>query len=213
MGRTLRFAGVLSALLVAAGLAAAGCSSDCEDTGTCAPGASTSSSSSGGGGGGGEGGAAAAGCVPAEAEAPVGDDCGVFVSSSKGDDQAAGSKATPLATLAAAIASGKTRIYLCAESFKESVELPAGVSLYGGLECTGDWSYAKGKPSEIAGAPNSIALRISGGGEAAVADVDVTAPDATEPGASSIAVLVDTATVEIARAKLAAGKGADGAEL
>ncbi|MBI4699808.1 MAG: PGRS family protein [Deltaproteobacteria bacterium] len=209
MGREMRFVGICGALLVAGGWAAAGCSSDCEDTGTCVPGTSTSSSS--GGGGGGEGGAATAGCVPAEAEGPVGDSCGIFVSS-QGSDDAAGSKAAPLATVAAAIAKKAKRIYLCAESFKESVELLAGVSLYGGLECTGDWSYAKGKPSEIAGAANSIALRISGSGESTVADVNVTAPDATEPGASSIAVLVDTATVEIARAKLVAGKGAEGKE-
>ncbi|MBI4702152.1 MAG: hypothetical protein HY744_13550 [Deltaproteobacteria bacterium] len=53
MRRTIRLAGVFGALLLAAGWAAAGCSSDCEDTGTCAPGASSSSSSGGGGGDGG----------------------------------------------------------------------------------------------------------------------------------------------------------------
>src|SRR5262245_19171435 len=82
---------------------------DCNDLGTCGPydGAGASSSSGPGTGGqsgtGGEGGGGGppAGCIPSEASGPVEDTCGVFVSSSMGDDGNAGSKAKLFKTIKA----------------------------------------------------------------------------------------------------------------
>src|SRR5689334_4542816 len=74
------------------------------------------------------------GCVPSMTTMPVGDECGVFVSSSLGMDANGGSKAAPVQTLAHAleVAAGKP-IYACAEDFAGSVTLSAGVAIYGGL--------------------------------------------------------------------------------
>src|SRR5947207_1822795 len=48
-------------------------------------------------------------CLPSESARPVGDDCGVFVSSSVGDDKNDGTKGTPMKTLAAAVARSAAR--------------------------------------------------------------------------------------------------------
>src|SRR5262249_10607936 len=60
-------------------------------------------------------------CIPREAMDPIGDDCGVFVSSSLGaDGEDRGAKAKPFKTLTAAIAKAKAksmRVYACAETF------------------------------------------------------------------------------------------------
>lgn len=78
------------------------------------------------------GGGTPAGCVPSENADVVGDECGVFVATS-GNDGAPGTKGEPVATLGEAIArageSGR-RVYACAETFEESVEVPAGVTYH-----------------------------------------------------------------------------------
>ncbi len=99
---------------------------DCGYLLNCSSGAS---SSSGGGG-------APSGCVPSDSMSPVGDGCGVFVSSSMGADAGAGTKAAPVKTLAAAITQAKGgRVYACAEAFTEAVTLVEGVTIFGGLDC------------------------------------------------------------------------------
>jgi hypothetical protein len=154
-------------------------------------------------------------CVPSAAQTPVGDDCGVFVSA-KGNNTASGTKAEPVKSIAKAIelaGKGTGRVYACAEELAGAVTLPGGVELYGGLDCGAGWAYAgESKPTRITAPAGQIALTLmKGSGTTRLEDVHVTAANATAPGASSIAVIADGATVELTRCTLEAGAGADGA--
>ncbi len=192
-----------AASILFSALLAPGCSDDFEPDPT-----GTTSSSSGTAGG------TPAGCVPADEAAPVDDKCGVFVSASKGNDgDADGSKAKPYATIGAALATNTNNIYLCGEKLTaETISVAAGKSLYGALSCATDWSYDAAKKSELTGLANSPAVTVSGDGKTNLADLAITAPAATDPGASSIALLASAATVDIVRTDLTAGAGAPGAD-
>ncbi|WP_437648197.1 PGRS family protein [Sorangium sp. So ce362] len=166
--------------------------------------------------GGGAGGGTPEECVPSEAKASVSDSCGVFVSAS-GNDDGAGTKAEPVKTLSKAIALAakqESAVYACAEEFKEAAEIPAGVSIFGGLDCANGWRWdGEEKKTTVAPTEEAIALKVMRGeGTARIEDVSVRAADAQEAGASSIAVLVDGAEAELVRCELIAGNGADGAE-
>ncbi|WP_437288820.1 PGRS family protein [Sorangium sp. So ce406] len=156
------------------------------------------------------------GCVPSEIDGAVDDTCGVFVASTGNDDNA-GTRAEPVATLAEALrraADKGTGAYACAETFKEAVEVPVGIELFGGLDCANGWRWI-GETAKTVVAPGEepIALKVTRGeGTARIEDVSVHAADAQAPGASSIAVLVDGAEAELVRCELIAGNGADGAE-
>ncbi len=172
----------------------------------------------GGSGAGGSAGGTPAGCVPSENAGAVADACGVFVSSGRGDDTGAGTKGAPLATLGAALAraeeSGARRVYACAESFGEAVEVPAGMAIYGGLDCANGWVWiGETTKTVVEAGPDAIALRLSSGeGTTRIEDVAARAADATVAGGSSIAVLVDGANAELVRCELTAGSGAEGAK-
>ncbi|WP_437307793.1 PGRS family protein [Sorangium sp. So ce388] len=169
----------------------------------------------------GSGGGTPSSCVPSENAEAVGDACGVFVSVS-GSDEGAGTKAEPVKTLSEAIARAEEQgsaVYACAEEFKEAAEVPAGVSIFGGLECANGWRWmgetAKTvvAPGEAASGEEAIALKVKRGeGMARIEDVSVNAADGAAPGGSSIAVLVDGAEAELVRCELVARNGADGAE-
>ena len=178
---------------------------DCELTQQCAP----------PGGSGGSGGSTPAACMPSEAGGPVGDECGVFVGGAAASDENAGSKAAPVATLGAAIAmaGGKGgRVYACNEEFGEAIEVPAGVEIYGGLDCAGEWKYVEGQKTTIAPAADQVPVTLLGGEGARIEDVAATAADAATPGGSSIAVIAqEGAVVELLRCELRAGAGAAGA--
>jgi len=144
--------------------------------------------------------------------------CGVFVSSTLGSDDNPGTLERPVRTISRAVAlaeAGAQRVYACAEAFHEPVEIPAGVELWGGLDCTNGWTYiGKSKKTTIAPEPELIPLRfLPGEGRAGVIDVRAEAADAVQPSGSSIAALVLAgAAVEIIRSELAAGNGAAGAD-
>src|SRR5262249_25611421 len=145
---------------------------------------------------------------------PVDDMCGVFVSSSLGADGAAGSKSAPLKALAEAITRANGRpIYACAEVFAGSVTLASGTEIYGGLDCTKDWSYVgASKKSALTGDADKPALTIeSTASGAKVEDFTITAPNAMTAGASSIAVVVDGASADLLRCDLIAGDAMAGA--
>jgi hypothetical protein len=201
---------------------AQGCSSlgdDCANSKTCtaAGGASGQGGEAGNGGGGnggqgGQGGGPPVECIPSEAMGVVADSCGVFVSSSKGTAGAAGTKEEPVNTIAEAlsIAAGKP-IYLCGEAFDEEVVMEAGTDVYGALDCENDWSYKPETKAQVNAPANAIAWKVSGSGSSTIADVAITAATATDPGMSSIAMLVDESTVDLVRCDITAGDGADGA--
>ncbi|WP_437928499.1 hypothetical protein WMF37_04380 [Sorangium sp. So ce291] len=166
--------------------------------------------------GGGGGGGTPEGCIPSELTSVVKDTCGVFVSAS-GNDDGPGTKAEPVKTLSEAIARAEEQgsaVYACAEEFKEAAELPAGVKLFGGLDCANGWRWI-GETAKRVVAPGEAAIALKvvrGEGAVRIEDVSARAADAQAPGASSIAVLVDGAEAELVRCELVAGNGADGAE-
>ncbi|HSN99477.1 MAG TPA: hypothetical protein VLS89_14375, partial [Candidatus Nanopelagicales bacterium] len=145
---------------------------------------------------------------------------GVFVSSTLGDNTNPGTRDRPVRTMTQAITlaqTGARRVYACAERFEESVTIPAGMQVWGGLNCGASWSYV-GETMKTTIAPEAgvIPLRFVAGSAGArpaiVADVHAEAADAIEPSGSSIAALVGAdVAVEILRCELVAGDGAHGA--
>lgn len=151
--------------------------------------------------------------VPAE--------CGLWVSSSQGDDDNDGSPGAPLATLGEAAAravTGRRRVYACAESFEESLIWPSGVSLHGGFHCANlNWLYSNGSSrTQITAPPDEIPLTVDGStipDLALFTDLNLLAADATKPGGSSIAMLaLAGARAEMRRGRLKSGNGAAGAD-
>ncbi|WP_441291964.1 PGRS family protein [Sorangium sp. KYC3313] len=144
------------------------------------------------------------------------DRCGVFVAAS-GNDGSKGTKADPVKTLAEALRRARATdsdVYACAEPFAESAEVPAGVSLFGGLDCANGWTWI-GAQTKTTVAPEAEAIPLTlarGEGTTRVEDIEARAPDALAKGGSSIAVLADGATAELARCALVAGNAADGAD-
>lgn len=172
----------------------------------------------GAGGSGGGGGTIDPGCIPSANSEPVETSCGVFVASAGDDASGDGSQSAPVKTLAKALELAETAgkpVYACAESFAEVVTVPAGLVVYGGLDCGNGWRYAGGaKRTRIEPDADAIGLRFAGGEGATtrVEDVVVTAKDATLEGGSSIAALAESgASVELVRCELHAGRGANGA--
>ena len=195
-----------------------GCSrmaEDCENILCSEP---TGSGGNGGGGGGG---------IPGCEDSPIAnpdvlkDECGVFVRSDaavSGD----GTKDKPYQSIGDAIAAlpmGK-RLYICGgQSFAETVVLPGGVEVFGGLKCADEsWTYQGGVADEqtvIAPiAAGAIPIKIeAGGGETQVYGVHATAPAGVEPGQSSIAAIVtESGAAKFENCTLTAGDGAEGAE-
>ncbi|XXT17841.1 PGRS family protein [Sorangium sp. So ce429] len=164
-----------------------------------------------------------AGCVPSENASAVDDECGVFVSSS-GADRNTGTKELPLKTLRKALAfaeqSGKRRVYACAGTFEEAVEVTQGVTIYGGLDCASGWGWAgEQRKTVLTAGVGEIPLVVRGGGgegKVRVEDVHVQArgigPDEQVrfAGVSSIAALAEEANVELVRSVLEAGDAAAG---
>ncbi len=199
--------GALAALSTCGGCFDLG--SDCEFLKAC-----NGVGGTGGTGGTGGGTTISPSCMPSNSDAPVDDACGVFVSSSKGSDANAGTKAEPFATLGKAIAAaGGYPIYACTDGVSGAVKLDADATIYGGLDCTQGWTYVglTTKTPWTAGA-DEIPLRLAAGARATLEDIAITAADAAEPGGSSIAVLSEVATqLALSRCEVNAGMGADGA--
>ena len=148
--------------------------------------------------------------------------CGVFASASAapGGD---GSKTAPLNTLQAAVNLAATTgkpVYACAEEFDEGLQIPSGVTVYGGLDCAAGWAWKTGRrtlvnapASATAGGATEVAVRLEAGtAKTVLQDLDVTAPTGKLPGVSSVAVLVEDTAAELTRGTLTAGDGVDGAK-
>lgn len=145
--------------------------------------------------------------------------CGVFVSSTLGSDDNPGTLERPVRSLGAAFGlalEDSRRVYACAEVFQEQAEIPAGVELWGGLDCADGWMYvgATKKTTIAPGEAGVIPLRfLPGDGVARAIDVRAEAADSAQPSESSIAAIVlPGAQVEIVRGELVSGDGAPGAD-
>jgi len=188
-----------------------GCREDCEKALTCPV------LSAGGSGGGttGSGGADGAppDCIPSNMSVPIGNECGVFVSASTGNDGNAGSKEAPLATIGKALGAAKGKpIYLCAETFVEAVAVGGGALVFGGLDCAAEWLYSgPEKPTELTAGAGEIPLHVGGSNSIGIHDVVIRAADGGLPGQSSIAIVAESqAQVDLVRCSVEAGQGANG---
>ena len=152
----------------------------------------------------------------------IDDAFGVFVSAS-GNDGASGAKSEPTKTvtegIARALATGKSRVFICQGIYTEQVVLDAqhdGVSLYGGFDCLQGWAWTGGKTQVVAPAARSALQIDSTSKPPSIEDVTFVAPDgvgqdASGAGNSSVAAFVHHANAILRRVVLIAGKGADGA--
>jgi hypothetical protein len=77
---------------------------------------------------------------------PAEDRCGIFVAM-KGRDKDAGTAEAPVRSFARAFElaqKGPMRVYACGEEFPDALQVPAGVDVWGGLDCSTDpstWTY------------------------------------------------------------------------
>lgn len=218
----LAYIAALPPLLAAGFLALPGCDPRCERIGTCHPydGPTASTSSVGGASSSsdgsttssqGTGGGPPAGCELAEGKA-IGADCGVFVMAGASGD---GSQTSPFGDIQQAIAAvaAAPRVYVCGgDTFEGSIDLPTGVSIFGGLACDG-WTYAAANVRpQLQGEANIPTVTVSGGsGKSVIDSVDIEAATATTAGVSSIAVDAVSTTLDLRNCDLTSGAGADGA--
>lgn len=137
-------------------------------------------------------------CTPSKVLGVIDESCGLFVKAgSEGGD---GSKSKPFGALSEAMEpalKSSKRVYVCTAPLTEGeqVKVPAGVRIYGGVDCEKDWAYVgAGTKSILSASPGVIPLRlVVGDGVTEVHDMHVAAESASKPGGSSIAVLVEGA--------------------
>ena len=188
-----------------------GCGPFANTTGSGSSASSSSTSSSGTGG-------SPINCIPSESKDPVDASCGVFVSAS-GDDGATGVQDKPVRSLTQAVTlamGGARRIYACAEELVGAVELPAELTVYGGLDCATmprSWQYV-GDTSKttITANAGAIPLTLASGTGTKLFDLHVVAKPAVTEGGSSIAVIANHVTAEITGCQFEAGDGVAGTQ-
>lgn len=189
-------------------------SNPCDDAGACVD-ASTIPTVSGGG---------CDSSKPASQGGCAVDDSDGFFVSPTGSDSAAGSKAAPFKTIgkgitAAATASKKPNVYVCAGTYPENLVIqnaPEGVALHGGFDCA-SWAQTNAVTTvSPAWVPNATApqyvLHVAGAA-ALVEGLTMTAPNATDPGASSVgAFITDSPGMTFRRATVTGGTASNGAD-
>ena len=190
-------------LLAACGTAGSvcGCDDSCDATLTCTSTTTTTTS--------------APTCAADPADGDVAPDCGIWVSATLGDDANPGTQDAPVKTLQRGVdlAGSGGRVYACAETYFDGVEIPAGVSLNGGWLCQNGWEVAtKKQRATIAPVHDVIPVVLTAGdGTSILSDLVVRAADAQTAGGSSIALWAgDDSAAEIRRSLLEAGAGARG---
>jgi hypothetical protein len=170
------------------------------------------------GGAGGSGGGAESGpplsCIPSQNVGAIADECGVFVSSSMGNDQAGkGTQASPYQTLAKAIAeAGGKPVYACGEGFTEALSIASSVTLFGALDCGNGWTYEPSSKTQLTAGADMIPMTLTSAARGTVVhDFSIVAADASIEGGSSIAVLDGRADLTLDNVAVLAGMGAAGA--
>ncbi|WP_437735849.1 PGRS family protein [Sorangium sp. So ce1335] len=162
-------------------------------------------------------------CVPSAEGWTADEECGVFVSAGRGTTEGSGTKDAPLSSLQDAIATaqqnGTGRVYACAgegEGFNGAVEVPGGITLYGGLDCANGWTWVgQTQKTTLTAESGTIPLTMRGlPGAVHIEDVHVMAqPGMLRPqnqGVSSIAAIAMSTSVELVRCVLEARDAASG---
>ena len=141
---------------------------------------------------------------------------GVFVAPS-GNDNTDGTRARPLKTFAAAITTaarvGKI-VFACTGTYSEALIVSDSISIIGGLDCADPMRWKTGAvPSRIESPTSPAVTATAITSPTRLEALDIAAPDATSPGASSIGVLADHSPgLTLVGSKIAAGKGANGTD-
>jgi hypothetical protein len=139
--------------------------------------------------------------------------CDAIYVASSGSDTAAGTKDAPVLTIGAGIAKAAAAspvgaVFVQAGSYAEALDVPSGVTIYGGFDAS--WSRADAATTEIVGLSPAVAFR-SIAAPSGLDQVTVKSTDAVQPGSSSIAVLVTgSMKVELRGVTLLPGNGATG---
>jgi hypothetical protein len=147
--------------------------------------------------------------------------CGIFADPDAPEAGSDGSQKMPFRSLQKAVDTAKAAgkpVFACAKPFAEHLQVPSGVTIYGGLDCGHDWVWAASPRTVVKPAAgvmtkggSEIAARLSAGaGTTVIEDVDVAAPDGAAPGVSSIAVMIEDTGAEVSRCDFTAGNGAAG---
>ena len=148
---------------------------------------------------------------PTQDESVLTNDCGVFVKAgATGGD---GTQETPFGSFVEAAKSGAERIFACAGDYAENegVVLGGDVAVYGGFTgCDAAWKWSDEGRANILGPADVVAVTLIGG-SSLLTNVDVTAADAQADGGSSIAVVVNGGTVQIANGELTSRNAKAGA--
>lgn len=173
--------------------------------------------SSGGSSGGGDAGCDGDADVPSQ-PCLVNETDGIFVSPTGNDTTGQGTRAVPLKTIGAGIASAISKsfknVFVCAGTYPEHLVVGAaqdGVGVYGGFDCTA-WTHTntpsvKVQPSTV-GYALELDLLTKG---ATFEDMEFDAKDGVNAGDSSIAVFANqSANVSLARVIVSAGNGVTG---
>ncbi len=211
-----RRAGVLGVLLaMATSGAASGCGKDGDGSGGASGGDATGSTSgTGSPTTGATGGSNDPSCTPLDGE-PIVVTCGIFVNT-QASDAGNGKQESPFRDLATAMAASSTanpRIYVCG-NLDESVDLLPGREVYGEIDCASGWIWDFDARATWTAPADTIPLRAQSGEAGNVlSGFEITARDSDVEGGSSIAVLVQGGTLQIARSTVtarAAGQGAQG---
>lgn len=158
-------------------------------------------------------------CPEDPVDGDVPEECGIWASSSRGDDANPGTQDAPVKTLGRALKlaqdeGGPMRVYACGEVFPETVEVE-GASMFGGFDCEHGWTWVGGERRAKIDGPAALATMTLLESErlALFGDLEIVATDAITPGASAIAVFARAgAQARFRRVDVVAGRGADGAD-
>ncbi|GMV39841.1 MAG: hypothetical protein AMXMBFR64_15570 [Myxococcales bacterium] len=140
---------------------------------------------------------------------------GVFVDGVGGKAGNPGTREEPLKTIAQGIAAAQAaqrpHVYVSQGIYAETVELQAGISLFGGYSAKNGWGRSKSYVTQIQG--GSVAVRAEGIGVPTILDgFTITSANTGGSGASSIGVLISGSTgVELRYNTIEAGAGGAGA--
>lgn len=142
------------------------------------------------------------------------DPFGVFVSKGA-PDGGDGTRAKPFNTISAGLeqaATDKKRLYVCAGTYPEAIELKNGVSVIANLSCVDPLDWKLNGAHTTLNSPTSPAVTASGITLATrVEGLDVIAPAGSPAAPSSIALLATGSTgLTFSNGKLEAGIGRDG---
>ncbi|WP_159396822.1 PGRS family protein [Sorangium cellulosum] len=147
----------------------------------------------------------------------------MFVSAGRGSAEGSGTKDAPLSSLQEAVAlaqqNGTGRVYACAgdgEAFNEAVDVPSGVTIYGGFDCGNKWLWVGDTTkTTLTAEPGAIPLTMHGvPGIVHIEDMHIVAQPGgqqTNETVSSIAAIALSTNVELVRCMLEAGDAAPGA--